>query len=64
MEPSDMSLRVQAVCGPSKGKCICRCPESCDHRWDGPEVELSRGMSVTCSRCGMLAIQHDLWVLP
>lgn len=51
------------VCGPSKGKCICKCPESCDHVWDGPVVGDGAGMeTVTCSRCGMWSYNHDAWL--
>lgn len=28
----------------------------CAHKWDGPVVVLQDGESVTCSNCGMLAI--------
>jgi len=43
--------------------CYCACPEGpCEHKWDGPDWESSDGcmMSVTCSRCGMTAMSHDL----
>lgn len=36
----------------------------CDHSWDGPVVEFSNGASVSCSGCGMLAIDHDCAVGP
>jgi hypothetical protein len=52
------------VCGPSQGKCDCKCPESCGHKWDGPLVKLSNGGSASCSTWGMLAIERDLWVMP
>ena len=53
------------VCGPSAAKCKCNCPESCEHQWDGPWVEIGEGgHSVTCSRCGMSAMAHGMWVLP
>jgi len=32
----------------------------CDHVWDGKEVEIERGFSRTCSKCGMLAITHSM----
>lgn len=59
-------------CGPSTGRCKCECsPEggSCEHEWDGPTYreEFPGGggqESATCSRCGMTAIAHDMWVLP
>jgi hypothetical protein len=54
-------------CGPSRGQCKCECATGgpCDHVWDGPEVPFGdRGSSSTCSKCGMTAIDHDLWVCP
>ncbi len=39
--------------------------------WDGKEIEIfsstvaeSCGTSVTCSKCGLPAIVHSMWVLP
>ena len=66
MATKEMALTVH-VCGPSRATCKCNCPESCEHQWDGPWVELENfpgGHSVTCSRCGLPAINHDVWVLP
>ncbi len=58
-------------CGPSKDKCVCHCPDECGHVWDGPEVllggdtrETANGSSASCSRCGMIVMQHDMWVMP
>lgn len=56
------------VCFHASGadNCYCDCPDGpCQHVWDGPEyVEESEGggymSSVTCSRCGMPAIYHDM----
>lgn len=55
-----------AICGPGNQICKCNCPDSCEHVWDGPGVEFDegRGGSVSCSRCGMLAIDHDIWAMP
>ena len=42
--------------------CVCHCPDGpCGHVWDGPERERYAGrvVSVTCSRCGAWAIDHD-----
>ncbi len=53
------------VCGPGTvGKCVCKCPESCGHVWDGPTVEFEEdGLETkTCSICGKWAINHDMWV--
>jgi hypothetical protein len=53
---------VTIVCGgTAAGECECKCPEGpCTHKWDGPEKELSMGFTVTCSKCGMPAISHDM----
>lgn len=56
-------------CGPSSTKCICRCTaekRDCEHIFDGDPEEFEMGhgaigWSVTCSRCGMSAMSHDLW---
>jgi len=41
--------------------CYCACPDGpCQHVWDGPEFTDDNCISVTCSRCGMPAIHHDL----
>ncbi len=46
--------------------CYCACGSEprgpCEHKWDGPdwESEDSCACSVTCSRCGMTAMSHDL----
>ena len=51
-------------------KCYCACSSeprgSCEHKWDGPDWESEDGcaMSVTCSRCGMTAMSHDLRYAP
>lgn len=53
------------VCGPSSRTCRCRCPEGpCEHVWDGPTETFDRVTSGTCSRCGRMQSQHDLWVMP
>lgn len=58
------------VCGPSRYRCICTCPDGpCDHEWDGPVVgrEMPRGgyeETATCAKCGMESIAHSLWVGP
>lgn len=52
------------VCGPSQGTCKCNCPDSCDHKWDGPIVPIGGGESVTCSLCGIDAFTHSMWVDP
>lgn len=43
------------------GICYCACPDGpCQHVWDGPVEEGENYASVTCSRCGMSSISHDL----
>lgn len=53
------------ICGGSSN-CRCQCPDGpCEHVWDGPGVDFENGGgSVDCSRCGMVAMDHDLWVMP
>lgn len=62
------------ICGPQTAQCKCNCPNGCEHQWDGETVQLMgtgrsgkeyvAGESASCSRCGMVAMEHDLWVLP
>lgn len=57
------------ACGPPSETCQCACPDSCGHRWDGEFYEEhppeGGGFgTVTCSKCGMHAIEHDMWVAP
>lgn len=61
------------ACGPSMRTCKCECPDGpCEHQWDGPWVEFKNdhdseglsGGSSSCSKCGMLSMDHDIWVLP
>ncbi len=61
-----MSEITIITCGSSTSKCKCACSTGgpCEHKWGGPVKELERGASVTCSRCGMDAMSHDLWVGP
>jgi len=60
-DPDQATLHV---CGPSTTECKCNCPDSCEHVWDGPGVEEGLMNSVTCSRCGMTAFAHSMWVNP
>ena len=32
----------------------------CGHVWDGPMKEEGNAQSVTCSKCGMWALSHDM----
>jgi len=53
------------TCGPSRKECKCQCPDGpCEHKWDGETVSYGRAYTSTCSKCGMLAIEHSLWVGP
>jgi hypothetical protein len=38
--------------------------KDCEHEWDGPTEYFMRCASVTCSKCGMTAIDHDTVVGP
>jgi hypothetical protein len=33
-----------------------------EHQWDGPTVVIDHGGSVSCSKCGRLAIDVSLWM--
>ncbi len=44
------------ACGP---QCVDGTEE---HSWDGPVVELERGGTASCSKCGKLAIDVSLWM--
>ncbi len=32
----------------------------CEHDWTGPEVKIEHGSSVSCAKCGMLAIDDAM----
>jgi hypothetical protein len=42
--------------------------QDCDHTWDGPTVQTEvmgcEGESATCSKCGEVAMFHDIRVGP
>lgn len=42
--------------------CACSTGGQCEHQWNGQGAKFypSKGWSVTCSRCGMLALNHSL----
>jgi hypothetical protein len=63
---ADKTIISTRVCGPSRMPiCKCQCPEGpCEHRWDGPIEEQGSVTTVTCSRCGMSAFSHSMWVGP
>lgn len=58
------TCRGPGVCELSK-KDTLKCIEQhyvrdCDHKWDGPDKDFENGSSVTCSKCGMTALSHDM----
>lgn len=65
MVPRPQPITI-SMCGPSKGKCKCECSTGgpCDHDWDGPEETTEHSSSATCSKCGMSAMSHSMWVGP
>ena len=57
------------TCGRKCGLPIMECMEvhyikDCEHQWDGLVVEFEGGGSVSCSKCGMLAIDHGIMCGP
>lgn len=44
----------------SHGLTVAVCGSKCDHDWTGPEVAFENGSSVSCAKCGELAINHDM----
>lgn len=66
-EPTEVTA---IACGPQRLSCPCKCPDGpCEHVWDGPMTPAApfgvvSGESVTCSKCGIQAITHDLWTMP
>lgn len=50
------------------GGCYCACPDGpCQHIWDGPdgpEHTEEYMSSATCSRCGTVAMYHDMRCAP
>lgn len=59
-DPSEMRAHVSG-----EGPCYCACPDGpCQHIWDGPEYRDDNSSSVTCSRCGAVALDHDMRCAP
>lgn len=54
---SDHELNLQLVTAFVCGR---GCIDAKGHKWDGPVIELEHGASVSCSKCGQLAIDADL----
>ena len=50
--------------------CYCACPDGpCQHDWNGPVVQddghdTCSWHSASCSRCGTLAMNHDMRCMP
>lgn len=62
--PTGAELAASFCCPPSS-TCKCNCgsleePRVCEHKWDGEEEVMDGGSSVTCSKCGMSAMSHDM----
>jgi len=53
---------LRSTFNPASCYCACGSNGPCEHKWDGPDWESEDGcaMSVTCSRCGMTAMSHDM----
>lgn len=70
MTGDEREISIFVCRGANSKKCRCQCPDSCEHEWDGPwkkdAIPFGDGEceSVTCSRCGMTRIDHDLWAGP
>lgn len=60
-DPAQTSFHASHMSG-----CYCACPGGpCQHVWDGPEVtsdaeDLGYWSSGSCSRCGAVAMHHDV----
>ena len=53
------------TCGPSSSTCKCQCPDGpCDHDFRGCVDQGNGCYSAVCTKCGLPAIQHSLWVEP
>lgn len=69
-EYGKLDEKMVLLCGPGNATCRCTCGRDgeriCEHKWDGPayDSEATGVSSVTCSRCGMSAFSHDMWVMP
>jgi len=57
---------LKTTFNPNACYCACTSKGPCEHKWDGEPYESGDGScwSVTCSRCGMTAMSHDMRVLP
>ena len=41
---------------------ISRGSGDCEHEWDGEWKTWENGGSITCSHCGITAMEHDTWI--
>ncbi len=58
--PAEVKVHVSG-----SGGCYCDCPDGpCQHIWDGPPWEDEGAWSTTCSRCGAVAMFHDMRFAP
>lgn len=55
-------LAAETGCKPPDITIYC-CPPPCDHRWDGKEASFDNCVSVTCSKCGVSAIDASMFFL-
>jgi hypothetical protein len=64
-DPNPLKLTISS-CGPSRDRCLCECSSGgqCDHDWGGPEERTETSSSATCSKCGISAMAHSMWVSP
>ena len=58
--------KIWSTFNPNACYCACGIGGPCEHKWDGDEWMSDDGCasSVTCSRCGMTAMSHDMRCLP
>ena len=68
-DPEKVSVHINR--GGSSAQCYCACPDGpCQHDWTGLGQDVLNdndepcGFEVTCARCGMGAMSHDLRFMP
>jgi len=66
----EKEVSVHICYGSGSPTCRCKCPDGpCEHVWDGEWKDWTEPSgahigSVTCSKCGMARIDHDMWCGP
>ncbi len=57
---------MKTTFNPNSCYCACGTGGPCEHKWDGPDYESEDGccVSLTCSRCGITAMSHDMRYAP